>query len=98
MRVRGIGYRFEIFPTHVIIHVGYSHLLLKKLPFSTFFQSLMVNKKATLLNVRSADLFAVNSFLSTVRNLRKPDVYKGKGIRYQKDIIKRKEGKRKKAT
>ena len=98
LRVRGIGYRFEVFPTSVLIHAGYSHLLSKKLYFSTFFHSLTVNKKATLLNMCGADLFALNFFLSTIRNLRTPDVYKGKGIRYQKDIVKRKEGKRKKTT
>ena len=98
MRVRGIGYRFEVYPTYILIHAGYSHLLSKKVPFSTFFQAITVNRKATLLNIKSADLFALNFFLSTVRNLRQPDVYKVKGIRYQKDIIKRKEGKRKKTT
>ena len=40
----------------------------------------------------------LHTFLSNIRNTRQPDIYKGKGIRYQKDIIDRKEGKKKKTN
>jgi len=98
LRVRGVGYRFDISLIKIIVHAGYSHVLTHKLSRKTLFESLVMNKKFTLLRVKSAELQAMSTLLSTVRNLRYPDVYKGKGIRYQKDFIIRKEGKKKKAT
>lgn len=95
LRVRGVGYRFQILADQLIIHVGYSHTLQVKLPPN---QSLTLNKKSTLLRVKSSNLAKLSGFLSFLRNLRKPDVYKGKGIRYKKDPIKLKEGKKKKTA
>ena len=98
LRVRGVGYRFDISPLKIIIHAGYSHLIFRQFPLSKYLQSLTINKKATLLKMKSFDLMFLHTFLSSVRNSRPPDVYKGKGIRYQKDFIFRKEGKKKKTT
>jgi len=96
LRVRGVGYRFDISLTKLIIQAGYSHLLVKSLPRAGVFQSISINKKATLFSIKSYNLAVLSTFLSTTRNLQRPDVYKGKGIRYQKDVIGRKEGKKKK--
>jgi large subunit ribosomal protein L6 len=98
LRVRGVGYRFDISPLKIIVHAGYSHVLNYQLSRKTLFESLVSNKKSTLLRVKSADLPSLSIFLSTIRNLRYPDVYKGKGIRYQKEFIIRKEGKKKKTA
>jgi large subunit ribosomal protein L6 len=98
LRVRGVGYRFDISPLKIIVHAGYSHLLIHKFSHRTLLESLVMNKKFTILRVKSADLLSLSNFLSTIRNLRSPDVYKGKGIRYQKEFIIRKEGKKKKTT
>ena len=75
LRVRGVGYRFQIVSKKLIIHVGYSHTLQVKLPLNHYFT---LNKKATYLRAKSHDLNKLSGFLSSVRNLRKPDVYKGK--------------------
>ena len=98
LRVRGVGYRFSVFPTKILIQAGYSHLLSRNLPFFKMFQSLLVSKKSTLLTMKSHDLETIGTFFSRLRNLRKPDIYKGKGIRYQKELIVRKEGKKKRTT
>jgi len=98
LRVRGVGYRFGLYPTKIFIQAGYSHLLLKSLPFFNMFQSMLINKKATLLAMKSHDLETIGTFFSMLRNLRKPDVYKGKGIRYQKELMIRKEGKKKRTS
>lgn len=95
LRVRGVGYRFQIMANKLIIHVGYSHTLQVKLPLN---QNFTLNKKSTLLRAKSSNLAKLSNFLSFIRNLRKPDVYKGKGIRYKKDPIKLKEGKKKKTA
>ena len=93
LRVRGVGYRFDISPLQITIHVGYSHLVSRKIPL---LQSLVLSKKATLFRIKHFDLVSLNVFLSSIRNLRQPDVYKGKGIRYQMDSFLRKQGKKKK--
>lgn len=95
LRVRGVGYRFQIVANKLLIHVGYSHTLQVKLPLN---QNFTLNKKSTLLRAKSSNLAKLSNFLSFIRNLRKPDVYKGKGIRYKKDPIKLKEGKKKKTA
>ena len=62
------------------------------------FRSFIVNKKATLIQGKNADLVRLNTFFAKVRSVHLPDVYKGKGIHYQNKIILRKEGKKKKKT
>jgi ribosomal protein L6P/L9E len=98
LRVRGVGYRFDISPLKITIQAGYSHLVFRKIPSISSLQTLILNKKATLLKIKSSDITMLHTFLSSIRNLRHPDVYKGKGIRYQKDFIFRKEGKKKKTS
>ena len=95
LRVRGVGYRFHIGSNKIIISVGYSHTLEVKLPFKHKF---LLNKKSTCLRAKSNDLSQLSNSLSFVRNLRQPDVYKGKGIRYRIDPVKLKEGKKKKTA
>jgi ribosomal protein L6P/L9E len=95
LRVRGVGYRFQIESNKLIINVGYSHTLQVKLPSNHDFT---LNKKFTFLRAKSNDLNKLSNFLSFVRNLRKPDVYKGKGIRYRIDPVRLKEGKKKKTA
>jgi large subunit ribosomal protein L6 len=95
LRVRGVGYKFSLSATQLIIQAGYSHILRSKLPIV---QSIMTNKKSTLFQLKSDNLVQLNTFLSSIRNLHKPDVYKGKGIRYRKDFVRKKEGKKKKTS
>jgi len=95
LRVRGVGYRFQLISKKLVINVGYSHSLQIKLPLK---HKLILNKKSTFLRVKSSNLAKLSNFLSFVRNLRQPDVYKGKGIRYKKDPIRLKEGKKKKTA
>ena len=95
LRVRGVGYKFQFLSKKLVINVGYSHNLQIKLPLKHQF---LLNKKSTFFRAKSSDLAKLSNFLSFVRNLRQPDVYKGKGIRYRKDPIKLKEGKKKKTA
>jgi len=98
LRIRGVGYRFELSSLKITIHAGYSHLLFQKLSSVSSIESLILNKKATQIYFKSPHLMYLNLYVSTIRNLRHPDVYKGKGIRYQKDFVNRKEGKKKKIS
>ena len=93
LRVRGVGYKFELLRTNLLTaKVGYTHLVKKQLPseFSTNF-----SRKAKVVRFRSKSLTKITCLLSRIRAMRLPDVYKGKGIRYKRDPIKRKPGKRK---
>jgi large subunit ribosomal protein L6 len=95
LKIRGVGYKFNVSPTYLTIEVGFSHLLKKKIPL---FKSFMANKKTTTLRAQAPNLVVLNTFFAATRSLRQPDVYKGKGIRYKKDFSYRKEGKKKKTT
>jgi large subunit ribosomal protein L6 len=95
LRIRGVGYKFNMSLLQLTIHAGYSHLLKINIPP---LQSLVVNKKNTLLCGRSVYLVNLNTFFAATRSLRTPDIYKGKGIRYRKDVIFKKEGKKKKVV
>ena len=96
LRVRGVGYKFDVSPLKITVQAGYSHLLFQKLPLPLYFQSLFLNKKAVKIYMQGSNLMRLNLYLAAIRNLRQPDVYKGKGLRYQKEVIMRKEGKKKK--
>jgi large subunit ribosomal protein L6 len=55
-----------------------------------------LNRKSTTVQFRNYNDNFLNSLISKIKNFKKPDVYKGKGIRYKKDNVLRKEGKKKK--
>jgi large subunit ribosomal protein L6 len=98
LRLRGIGYKFDISFLKITIQVGYSHLIYRKMPSQKRLHAVSLNKKATFLKSKSSDLTFLHTFLGSIRNSHPPDVYKGKGIRYQKDFVSRKEGKKKKTS
>jgi len=78
LKVRGVGYKFNVSVTQLRIEVGYSHLIHNKIPL---LRSFLVNKKTTFLRSQEANLITLNTFFAATRSLRKPDVYKEKGIR-----------------
>ena len=92
LRVRGVGYSLNLENGILSAKVGYTHILKKKLPinFHTKF-----SRKSKVVRFRSKSLSKLTLFLSSMRVLRRPDIYKGKGIRYKGDPIRRKPGKRK---
>jgi len=96
LRVRGVGYKFSLDTAYriITIEVGYSYLL--QVPIDAEF-SPTLHKKFTELEVQSNHLHRLTAFLAKVRKLRTPDIYKGKGIRYKKDSVRRKKGKKKKS-
>jgi len=96
LRLRGVGYRFDISRLKIKIQVGHSHVVFQKFPLPNLLQQVLLNKKGTLLRIKSSNLIFLHTFLSRIRNVHPPDIYKGKGIRYHKELICRKEGKKKK--
>ena len=85
----GVGYRAEVSGRKVKLSVGYSHPVVLPVP-----EGLEVSADSqTRLVVRGADKQRVGQFASEIREVRPPEPYKGKGIRYANERIRRKVGK-----
>lgn len=85
----GVGYRGSIKDKTLILNLGYSHQIQMSIP-STI--SLEIIKNTTLI-LKSCDKQQLGLFASQIRNWRPPEPYKGKGILFKDEIIKRKAGK-----
>lgn len=91
LKVIGVGYRFEINENlqQLNIKLGFSHNIIYNIPKNILFFS---NRNYYLL--RSVNLQQLKIFAFSLHSLRKPEPYKGKGVRYEFERIKRKEGKK----
>ena len=89
--VNGVGYRASVGDGILTLQLGYSHDIKLAIP-----NDLEVKcTKPTEISISGIDKQKVGQFASEVRALRKPEPYKGKGVRYSDEIIRRKEGKKK---
>ena len=90
LEILGVGYRFNVKGKTLEISAGYSHKVNLAIP-----EGLTVEQvSATEINVKGIDKEAVGKFAAEIREVRKPEPYKGKGIRYKGEHIRRKEGKK----
>ncbi len=87
--VEGIGYKADITPTEIVFKVGFSHPVKVSIP-----KNLKVISDKGVIVVTGIDKELVTSFSSSLRSIKKPEPYKGKGIRFENEIIRRKEGKK----
>lgn len=88
LEINGVGYRAEQKGSFVRLDLGYSHPILFELP-----QGLDVEIKGTTLTLRSISKEQVTQTAAQIRSLRPPEPYKGKGIKYNDEVIRRKAGK-----
>lgn len=86
----GVGYRFNLQGTKLVINAGYSHPVTLDIPTNLTVESI----SNTEIVVKGIDKQAVGEFAANIRKVRKPEPYKGKGIRYKGERIRRKEGKK----
>ena len=86
----GVGYRFQLKGAELVVTAGYSHPVNVKVPAGITLEA----PSNTELFVRGIDKQLVGEFAANVRKIRKPEPYKGKGIRYADEHIRRKEGKK----
>jgi large subunit ribosomal protein L6 len=86
----GVGYRAEVKGSQVQFALGYSHPVLYDVPEGI---KVEVDAKANRLTVSGADRQKVGQVAAEIRSLRRPDPYKGKGIKYTGEILRRKVGK-----
>ena len=86
----GVGYRFQLKGAQLVVTAGYSHPVNVDVPAGITLEV----PSNTELFVRGIDKQLVGEFAANVRKIRKPEPYKGKGIRYADEHIRRKEGKK----
>lgn len=87
--LEGIGYKSEVKGTNLVMALGFSHQVIVPIP-----ESLKLTAEKNLITGTSADKEVLGSFMAKVRSLKKPEPYKGKGMRYEGEVIKRKQGKK----
>ena len=86
----GVGYRFQVKGKELVVSAGYSNPVKVKVPEGITLES----PSNTELFIKGTDKQLVGQFAAEVRSIRKPEPYKGKGIRYADEHIRRKEGKK----
>jgi len=89
LEIVGVGYRVQARGSDLEFALGYSHPVPVKAPDGITFTV----EAPTRLRVTGIDKQQVGQVAANIRKLRKPDPYKGKGVRYQGEVIKRKVGK-----
>jgi large subunit ribosomal protein L6 len=95
LEIHGVGYRAARVGENLVIQVGYSHPVEVQPPKGITFSVDGVDPatKATKLSVSGIDKQLVGEIAAQIRRIRKPEPYKGKGIRYSGEAIRRKAGK-----
>jgi large subunit ribosomal protein L6 len=91
LKIEGIGYqaRMDADKKSVVLTVGYANPIKKTPPDGV---TVEIGAESTIV-VKGADKQKVGQFAAEIRAVRKPEPYKGKGIRYENEVVRRKEGK-----
>ena len=89
----GTGYRTELSGNKLVLTIGYSHPVELDVP-----EGVNVKADKTAITLESADKESVGQFAAEVRAVRPPEPYKGKGIKYKEEVVRRKAGKAAKAS
>lgn len=94
LEVVGLGYKALELPDNAIeIHVGYSHPIYFRPPTEIKVSAELIRGKSPMIHVEGNDKQLVGQVATKIRSLRKPEPYKGKGIRFLNEKIRRKAGK-----
>jgi len=95
LQIEGVGYRPEKEGENLVLHLGFSHLVNVPAPSGITFD---VDTRARLVKVQGIDKELVGRVAADIRKIRPPEPYKGKGIRYLGEHVRRKAGKAGKVT
>ncbi len=87
--LEGIGFKSEVKGTNLVLALGFSHPVNVAIP-----EGLKVTAEKNNITVTGIDKEKVGEWTASVRALKKPEPYKGKGMRYEGEVIKRKQGKK----
>ncbi len=86
----GVGYRFQVQGNKLNINAGYSHPVVMEVPAGLKAEQI----SNTEITISGIDKQQVTEFAANIRAVRQPEPYKGKGIRYKGEYVRRKEGKK----
>lgn len=89
LQIEGIGFRAELSGKQLKLMVGFSHPVLVAVP-----EGINVAVEKNIISVTGADKEQVGEFAASVRAIKKPEPYKGKGIRYEGEVVRQKQGKK----
>ncbi len=87
--LEGVGFKSEVKGTDLVLALGFSHPVIVPVP-----SGLTVKAEKNVITISGIDKEVVGQFASAVRALKKPEPYKGKGFRYDSEVIRRKQGKK----
>ncbi len=90
LEIIGVGYRFNVKGDTLVINAGYSHPVELSIPTGLK----VVATSNTEITISGSDKVLLGEFAANVRKVRQPEPYKGKGIRYKDEHVRRKEGKK----
>lgn len=89
LTVEGVGFKVNLNGSTLVLDVGFSHSVELPVP-----EGIDVVVEKNEISIKGANKEVVGQFAANIRAVKKPEPYKGKGIRYHDEIIRRKEGKR----
>ena len=93
LELRGVGYRASVQGDMLDISVGYSHNIIFQIPPSLKVTAETEKGKAPIISISGCDKQVVGAYAARIRSERKPEPYKGKGIRYVDEYVRKKAGK-----
>jgi len=85
----GVGYRAEVKQDNLILRIGYSHPVDFSIP-----EGIEAQIEKNIITIKGIDKQVVGDTAARIRRLRKPEPYKGKGVKYVDEVIRRKDGKK----
>jgi large subunit ribosomal protein L6 len=89
LEIQGIGYRAELSGKQLKMALGFSHPVLVSVP-----EGITATVDKNIITITGANKEAVGQFAASVRAIKKPEPYKGKGIRYEGEVVRQKAGKK----
>lgn len=93
LEVVGVGYKAEVKGNQLELTLGFSHPIVMVLPPEVKAEAVTDRGKAPLITLKSHDKQLIGQVAAKIRSFRPPEPYKGKGVRFQGEQIRRKEGK-----
>lgn len=89
LELEGVGFKVALQGNKLVMQLGFSHPVEFEAP-----QGILLGVEKNVISVVGIDKYLVGQTAANIRKLKKPEPYKGKGIRYQGEVIRRKEGKK----
>lgn len=89
LEIEGVGYRASMEGDNLVLNIGFSHPVKIASP-----SGITLSTEKSLIKISGIDKNLVGKIASDIRAMKKPEPYKGKGIKYQGEVIRRKEGKK----